>query len=37
MRIQFSGMIGHRLASEIIPSPGPVFDNDYNTPFVHTS
>ncbi|MBS0908483.1 LLM class flavin-dependent oxidoreductase [Tatumella sp. JGM118] len=36
MSIQFSGMIGHRLASEIIPAQGPVFDNDYITRFAQT-
>ncbi len=29
MSIQFLGMIGHRLASEIIPASGPLFDKDY--------
>lgn len=29
MSIQFLGMIGHRLASEIIPASGTLFDKDY--------
>ena len=29
MSIQFLGMIGHRLASEIIPASGSLFDKDY--------
>jgi alkanesulfonate monooxygenase len=29
MSIQFLGMIGHRLASEILPATGPIFDKDY--------
>lgn len=29
MSIQFIGMIGHRLSSEIIAPQGPVFDKDY--------
>ena len=29
MSIQFLGMIGHRLASEIIPASGPLFDKEY--------
>lgn len=33
MSIEFLGMIGHRLASEIIPSQGPVFDKDYISKF----
>ena len=28
MSIQFLGMIGHHLASEIIPASGPLFDKD---------
>ena len=33
MGIQFTGMIGHRLASEIIPAQGPLFDKKYITSF----
>ncbi|WP_029686719.1 LLM class flavin-dependent oxidoreductase [Tatumella saanichensis] len=33
MSIEFLGMIGHRLASEIIPSQGPVFDKKYISEF----
>ncbi len=33
MSIQFLGMIGHRLASEIIPASGPVFDKRYIADF----
>lgn len=29
MSVQFIGMIGHRLSTEIIPPTGPVFDKDY--------
>lgn len=29
MSVQFLGMIGHRLSSEIIPPAGPIFDSDY--------
>ncbi len=29
MSIQFLGMIGHGLASEIIPASGPLFDKNY--------
>ena len=29
MSIQFLGMIGHRLASEILPATGPIFDKNY--------
>jgi alkanesulfonate monooxygenase SsuD/methylene tetrahydromethanopterin reductase-like flavin-dependent oxidoreductase (luciferase family) len=29
MSVQFIGMIGHRLASEIIPPAGPIFDKQY--------
>ncbi|PZP21227.1 LLM class flavin-dependent oxidoreductase [Pseudomonas kuykendallii] len=31
MSVQFLGMIGHRLSSEIIPAVGPVFDKQYIT------
>ncbi|WP_413528859.1 LLM class flavin-dependent oxidoreductase [Rahnella inusitata] len=33
MSVQFIGMIGHRLASEIIPPTGPVFDKQYIADF----
>ncbi|WP_017345342.1 LLM class flavin-dependent oxidoreductase [Pantoea sp. A4] len=33
MSIQILGMIGHRLASEIIPASGPLFDKHYITQF----
>lgn len=33
MSIQFLGMIGHRLASEIIPASGPLFDKQYIASF----
>lgn len=33
MSIQFLGMIGHRLASEIIPASGPLFDKNYIADF----
>ncbi|MEG3132897.1 LLM class flavin-dependent oxidoreductase [Rouxiella sp. T17] len=33
MSIQFIGMIGHRLASEIIPATGPIFDKQYIADF----
>ncbi|WP_034951097.1 LLM class flavin-dependent oxidoreductase, partial [Erwinia oleae] len=33
MSIQFLGMIGHRLASEIIPPAGPVFNKQYIADF----
>ncbi len=33
MSINFLGMIGHRLASEIIPAQGPVFDKHYISEF----
>ena len=33
MSIQFLGMIGHRLASEIIPASGPLFDKQYIADF----
>jgi alkanesulfonate monooxygenase len=33
MSIQFLGMIGHRLASEILPASGPIFDKDYISRF----
>ncbi len=33
MSVQFLGMIGHRLSSEIIPAVGPVFDKQYITRF----
>ncbi|WLS80063.1 LLM class flavin-dependent oxidoreductase [Erwinia pyri] len=33
MSIQFLGMIGHRLASEIIPASGPIFDKQYIADF----
>lgn len=29
MSVQFLGMIGHRLASEIVPASGPIFDKNY--------
>ncbi|WP_411382581.1 hypothetical protein ACK3BK_13355 [Pseudomonas sp. L7] len=29
MSVQFIGMIGHRLSSDILAPNGPVFDNDY--------
>ncbi|CAM3591446.1 alkanesulfonate monooxygenase [Rouxiella silvae] len=33
MSVQFIGMIGHRLSSEIIPATGPVFDKQYIADF----
>jgi len=33
MSVQFIGMIGHRLASEIIPPSGPIFDKQYIADF----
>lgn len=33
MSVQFIGMIGHRLSSEILAPSGPVFDKDYITRF----
>lgn len=33
MSVQFIGMIGHRLASEIIPATGPIFDKNYIADF----
>ncbi|PVZ16493.1 MULTISPECIES: LLM class flavin-dependent oxidoreductase [unclassified Pseudomonas] len=33
MSIQFLGMIGHRLSSEILPPSGPIFDKAYITRF----
>ncbi len=33
MSVQFLGMIGHRLASEIIPATGPIFDKKYIAEF----
>lgn len=33
MSVQFIGMIGHRLASEIIPATGPIFDKQYIADF----
>ncbi len=33
MSVQFIGMIGHRLGSEIIPAKGPVFDKQYIADF----
>ena len=33
MSVQFIGMIGHRLASEIIPPAGPIFDKQYIADF----
>lgn len=33
MSVQFIGMIGHRLASEIIPPTGPIFDKQYIADF----
>ncbi|CAI0844169.1 LLM class flavin-dependent oxidoreductase [Serratia entomophila] len=36
MSVQFLGMIGHRLSSEIIPPAGPIFDRDYIVRFAQT-
>lgn len=33
MSVQFIGMIGHRLSSEILAPQGPIFDKDYITRF----
>ncbi len=36
MSIEFTGMIGHQLASEILPPTGPIFDRDHIVRFAQT-
>lgn len=36
MSIEFTGMIGHQLGSEILPPTGPVFDRDHIVHFAQT-
>jgi alkanesulfonate monooxygenase len=36
MSIEFTGMIGHQLSSEILPPTGPIFDRDHIVRFAQT-